>query len=160
MPTQHIGFSYAPHRFSYAACGGKWTLTPPLRSQTSQTFCESAGNMLTRCALYNDRASRATTCRSMRSFPQWPGLTQAHFPPRPRKTAWRSDITNVIWPHGVPQTRHNSAPPSLMDTAKSPRVYPLWTCFVLAFMSRAERKLVYIFGPVLAKGLGFGSHRG
>ena len=54
------------------------------------------------------------------------------FSPRPRKTAWRSDITNVIWPHGVPQTRHNSAPPSLMDTAKSPRVL--------------------VFGPVLAKG--------
>ena len=50
--------------------------------------------------------------------------------PRPRKTAWRSDITIVIWPHGVPQTRHNSAPPSLMDTAKSPKNYPLWTCFV------------------------------
>ena len=75
--------------------------------------------------------------------------------PRPRKTAWRSDITNVIWPHGVPQTRHNSAPPSLMDTAKSPRASPLWTCFVLAYMSRAEACLkskVYIFGPVLAKG--------
>ena len=77
--TQHIGFSYALHRFSYAACAGKWVLTPPLRSQTSQTFCESAGNMLTRRALYNDRASRVTTCRSMRSFPQWHGLKQARF---------------------------------------------------------------------------------
>ena len=23
----------------------------------------------------------------------------AHFPPRPRKSAWRSDITDVIWTH-------------------------------------------------------------
>ena len=35
---------------------------------------------------------------SMCSFPQWHGLTQAHFPPRPRKTAWHSDITDVISP--------------------------------------------------------------
>ena len=27
------------------------------------------------------------------SFPQWHGLTQTHFPPRSRKTAWHSDIT-------------------------------------------------------------------
>ena len=117
--TQHIGFSYALHRFSYAACAGKWVLTPPLRSQTSQTFCESAGNMLTQRALYNDRASRVTTCRSMRSFPQWHGLKQARFHQGRAK------------PHGA-ATSHNSAPPSLMDTAKSPRVF--------------------VFGPVLAKG--------
>ena len=30
------------------------------------------------------------------------GLTRTHFPPKPRKTAWRSDITDVISPHSVP----------------------------------------------------------
>ena len=154
--TQHIGFSLTRSTgFLTRHVRGKWVLTPPLRSQTSQTFCESAGNMLTQRALYNDRASRVTTCRSMRSFPQWHGLKQARFPPRPRKTAWRSDITNIIWPHGVPQTRHDSAPPSLMDTAKSPRTSPLWTCFVLAYM----RRLVY-FRASVGKFFGFGSHVG
>ena len=39
-------------------------------------------------------------------FPSPSGIDlRKHFPPRPRKTAWHSDITNVIWPHGVPQTR-------------------------------------------------------
>ena len=130
-------------------------LTPLLRSQTSQTFCQSARNRLTQRALYNDRASRVVTWRSMRSLPQWHGLTQAHSPPRPLKTARRSDITNIIWPHGVPQTRHDSAPPSLMDTAKSPRTSPLWTCFVLAYM----RRLVY-FRASVGKFFGFGSHVG
>ena len=100
--------------------------------------------MLTRRALYNGRASRVTTTE-------------------PRKTAWRSDITNVIWPHGVPQTRHNhnSALPSLMDTAKNPRVSPLWTCFCVGIYGQSgSLSEVHLFRPVLAKGFGFGSHVG
>ena len=34
----------------------------------------------------------------MFSFPQWHGLTQTHFPPWPRKTAWHGNLTNGIWP--------------------------------------------------------------
>ena len=37
--------------------------------------------------------------------PQWHGASQTHFPPRPRKSAWHCDITNVISPHGPPPTR-------------------------------------------------------
>ena len=37
--------------------------------------------------------------------PQWHGATQTHFPPRPRKSAWHCDITNVTSPHGPPHTR-------------------------------------------------------
>ena len=39
------------------------------------------------------------TCRvytSMFRAPQWHGATETHFPPRPRKSAWHCDITNVI----------------------------------------------------------------
>ena len=36
---------------------------------------------------------------SILSFPQWRGLTQTHFPPRQRKTAWHINITNVMSPH-------------------------------------------------------------
>ena len=42
---------------------------------------------------------------SMFRAPQWHGATQTHFPPRPRKSAWHCDITNVISPHGLPHTR-------------------------------------------------------
>ena len=31
--------------------------------------------------------------------------TQTHFPPRPRKSQWHCDVTNVLWPHGPPHTR-------------------------------------------------------
>ena len=111
-----------------------------------------------RRALYNDRASRVTTCRSMRWFPQLHGLTQAHFPPRPLKTARRSDITTVIWPHRVPQTRHNSAPPRHRQESKSFSSMDLF-CVDIPEKSGCLSE-VYTFGPVLAKGFGFGSHVG
>ena len=37
-------------------------------------------------------------------FP-FPGLTQTRSPPRPRESAWRRDITDVIWSRGVKQTK-------------------------------------------------------
>ena len=42
---------------------------------------------------------------SMFRAPLWHGATQTHFPPRPRKSAWHCDITNVMSPHGPPHTR-------------------------------------------------------
>ena len=42
---------------------------------------------------------------SMFRAPQWHGATQTHFPPRPRKSAWHSDITDVISPHRLSQTK-------------------------------------------------------
>ena len=46
------------------------------------------------------QSSRSRTKRriytSMLSFTTWHGLTQTHFPPRPLKTAWHSDITDVL----------------------------------------------------------------
>ena len=42
---------------------------------------------------------------SMLRPPQRDGATQTHFPPRPRKSTWHCDITNVISPHGRPPTR-------------------------------------------------------
>ena len=32
----------------------------------------------------------------------WRGAMQTHFPPRPRKSQWHCNITNVIWPHVLP----------------------------------------------------------
>ena len=50
---------------------------------------------------------------------QWQGLTQ-RIPSRTSKTAWHSDITDVMWPRGVQQTKYNSVTPSLVDTANLP----------------------------------------
>ena len=48
------------------------------------------------------------------------GLTQTHVPPRQHKTAWHSDITHVISPHGVPRTEYNHVKPSTVGTANHP----------------------------------------
>ena len=42
---------------------------------------------------------------SMFRAPQWHGVTQTHFPPRPRKSAWHCDITDVIRHTVCPHTR-------------------------------------------------------
>ena len=47
------------------------------------------------------------TCRvytSMFRAPLWHGASPTHFPPRPRKSAWHCDITDVISPHGLSHT--------------------------------------------------------
>ena len=43
---------------------------------------------------------------------------QTHFPPRPRKTAWRSDYS--VMSHSAPQTRYNHVTPS-WTKPRSPR---------------------------------------
>lgn len=58
-------------------------------------------------------------------FPMARTRLQKHFPPNPRKTAWDSDIANVISPHGVPQTRHkiqecNTKPPKHHQSSSTP----------------------------------------
>ena len=40
--------------------------------------------------------------------PQWHSATQTHFPPRPRKSQWHCDTTNVVSPHRPPHTRRHS----------------------------------------------------
>ena len=44
---------------------------------------------------------------SMFRAPQWHGAAQTHFPPRPCKSAWHCDITNVIRRTVCPHTRSN-----------------------------------------------------
>ena len=64
---------------------------------------------------------------SMFRAPQWHGATQTHFPPRPRKSAWRCDITNVISPHGLPthykQSSYHTIPPIIPLTSDTPRLH-------------------------------------
>ena len=53
------------------------------------------------------KSSRSPATRrvyaSLFRAPQWHGATQTHFPPRPRKSQWHCDITNVASPHGLPR---------------------------------------------------------
>ena len=44
---------------------------------------------------------------SMFRAPLWHGAAQSHFPPRPRKSAWHCDITNVFRHTVCPHTRSN-----------------------------------------------------
>ena len=58
--------------------------------------------------------------------PQRHGATQTHFPPRPRKSAWRCDITNVISPHGLPthyKQSYRTIPPIIPLTSDTPRLH-------------------------------------
>ena len=57
------------------------------------------------------KSSRSPATRrvyiSVFRVPQWHGATETHFPPRPRKSAWYYDITNVIRHTVCPHTRSN-----------------------------------------------------
>ena len=52
---------------------------------------------------------------------------QTHFLPRPRKSAWRCDITDVIWPRVLPthykQSYHTIPPPITPFTSDTPRLH-------------------------------------
>ena len=63
---------------------------------------------------------------SMFRAPQWHGATQRHFPPRPRKSAWHCDITNVISPHVLPthyKQSYHTIPPIIPLTSDTPRLH-------------------------------------
>ena len=72
-----------------------------------------------------------TSDASMFRAPQWHGATQTHFPPRPRKSPWRSDITGVISTHRVSQThpahqRHAAFTPACFALPRSMFRAPQW----------------------------------
>ena len=58
--------------------------------------------------------------------PQWHGAAQTHFPPRPRKSAWHCDITNLISPHGLIthyKQSYHTIPPIISLTSDTPRFH-------------------------------------
>ena len=65
--------------------------------------------------------------------PQWHASTQT---PRPRKSAWHCDITNVISPHGPPRTRNQTY--IFYDTTN----HPAQTRHVYTSMFRAPQRHV------------------
>ena len=75
------------------------------------------------------KSSRSPATRrgeaSLFRAPQWHGATQTHFPPRPRKSQWHCNITNVVSPHGLPthlkQTYH-MIPQIIPLTSDTPRL--------------------------------------
>ena len=82
--------------------------------------------MLGRIALVrNNYCSLASMFRA----PQWHGATQTHFPPRPRKSQWHCNITNVISPHGLPihqKQAYHMIPQIIPLTSDTPRSTVAW----------------------------------
>ena len=82
--------------------------------------------------------------------PKWHGATQTHFPPRPRKSAWRCDITDVIRHTVCPHTRscqsYHTIPPivPLTNTSESSskKLFPvLHLYYKLARCESSSKKL-------------------
>ena len=93
-----------PHGTATSRTSFRHTVCPHTRSNHITRYCQSSRSPATR---------RGYT--SMFRAPQWHGATQTHFPTRPRKSAWRCDITNVIrhtfCPHATcnPITRYRQS---------------------------------------------------
>ena len=67
------------------------------------TVCpHTRSNPITRYRQSSRSPATRRVYTSMFRAPQWHGATQTHFPPRPRKSAWHCNITDVISPHGLP----------------------------------------------------------
>ena len=88
---------------------------PDTRSNHNARYCQSSRSPAT-----------SRIYASMFRAPQWHGATQTHFPPRPRKSAWRCDITDVISPHGLPthyKQSYHAIPPVIRLTSDTPRLH-------------------------------------
>ena len=55
--------------------------------------------------------------------PQWHGATQTHLPPRPRKSAWHCDVTNVIRHTVCQKQSYHTIPPIIPLTSDAPRLH-------------------------------------
>ena len=73
------------------------------RTSFGHAFCpRTTSNRITRYRQSSRSPATRRVYTSMFRAPQWHGATQTHLPPRPRKSAWRCDITDVIWPRVLP----------------------------------------------------------
>ena len=73
-----------------------FALTSGTAPQSAHTLEANISHDTTNHPAHQRRAAFMPAC-----FAQWHGATQTHFPPRPRKSAWRCDIANVISPRGT-----------------------------------------------------------
>ena len=60
---------------------------------------------------------------SMFRAPPWHGAAQTHFPPRPRKSAWHCDVTNVIRHTVCQKQSYHTIPPIIPLTRDAPRLH-------------------------------------
>ena len=80
----------------------------PTSQMQSPSRSALPGARLCRPARYSSDAGRLCRSPATRRIyaskfctPQCHGPTRTHFPPRPHKSQWHCDITNVLWPHGL-----------------------------------------------------------
>ena len=87
MALRHHGRNFAVIR--HAVC-------PHTRSNDIARYRQSSCSQATR-----------RVCASVFRAPQWHSATRTHFPPRPRKSAWRCNIADITRHTVCPHTRSN-----------------------------------------------------
>ena len=93
---------------NHPAHQGHAAFTPACFALFPHTVCpHTRSNHITRCRQSSCLPATRRVYTSMFRASQWQGATQTHFPPRPRKSARRSDIANVIRHTACPHTRSN-----------------------------------------------------
>ena len=107
---------------------GTATFTDVIR----HTVCpHTRSNPITRYRQSSRSPAKRRVYTSMFPAPQWHGAAQTHFPPRPRKSAWHCDITNVFSPHVLPthyKQSYHTIPPIIPLTSDALRMFraPRW----------------------------------
>ena len=96
-----------------SSCGALFWVCPHTGSNPITRYRQSSRSPATR-----------RVYASMFRAPQWHGATQTHFPPRPRKSQWHCDITDVIRPTVCPHTRqsYHTIPQIIPLTSDTPRL--------------------------------------
>ena len=74
----------------------------PNGAATSRTSCRHTVRHPLEANIAHDTTNHPAHQRHAAFTPAWHGATQVHFPPRPRKSQWHCDITNVTSPQGLP----------------------------------------------------------
>ena len=74
--------------------------------------------------------------------PQRHGATQTHFPPRPRKSAWHCDITNVIRHTVCPHTRSNHIT-RYRQSSRSPATRRVFTELAESFLPKIYKTCAF-----------------
>ena len=104
------------------------------------TVCPHTGsNPITRYRQSSHSPATRRVYTSMFRAPQWHGATQTHFPPRPRKSAWHCDITDVISPHGLPT--HISLKTNTSESSSATLFPVLHLSYKLATSESRSKKL-------------------
>ena len=100
----------------------------------------SRSNPITRYRQSSRSQAARRVYASVFRAPQWHGVTQMHFPPRPRKSAWHC-VTNVASPHGLPTLQANMSHDTANHRAHQRHAAFTPACFALLSARRHANTL-------------------